>query len=166
LYEDNAGGLCAIMNDAQFWQLGFNGLDPQFRGKFAGDAAAWAAGDWEPNEGDGQTPVADFAGEHVAQWQDGVITVTRRGPGPVAGFSAQGYLGLITGTDTLARPDGATGIHWTDTSWTECFAVIDATVSGYDQPSPGKYVSDPAITGEDGCACNAHRELRKAANDE
>jgi hypothetical protein len=112
LHENNSGGLIAVKDDGEAWTLGFNGMEAQFRGKFAEDAAAWAGGDWEPNENDGQRPAdpdwADFC-EHVAVWRDGIIwyalccprgewsaDLRRLGDGePLAGFSAQGYLGIL-----------------------------------------------------------------------
>ena len=96
LYEDNGGNLIVAKDDGQPWLLGFNGLDPEFAGQFARDAAAWAAGEWEPNEGDGQSPTdADYPTcNHVAEWRDGAVRVVRLGPDPVAGFSARGYLGI------------------------------------------------------------------------
>jgi hypothetical protein len=112
LYENNGGGLTAAKDDGQPWHLGFNGLEAQFRGKFKEDAAAWAAGEWEPNENDGQQRAdADWREfcEHVAVWRDGVIWFAVRWPrgewsaglrgirerDPLAGFSAQGYLGIL-----------------------------------------------------------------------
>jgi hypothetical protein len=64
------------------------------------------------------------------------------------------------------RPQGSTGVRWTDTNWTECFAVIDATQNGvlgggYEKASPGEFVFDAALSGEDDCACDRHLEMRR-----
>lgn len=97
LYEDNGGNLIAAKDDGQPWLLGFNGQDPEFAGKFGRDAAAWAAGEWEPGEGDGQSQSGTGyeTCQHVARWQDGTVTLTldEVSRQPLAGFSASGYIG-------------------------------------------------------------------------
>ncbi len=49
-YADNAGGV-HVSDGRTAWFLGFD-----YRDDLAEDLAAWAAGDWQPNENDGQTP--------------------------------------------------------------------------------------------------------------
>jgi hypothetical protein len=108
LYEDNGGNLTVVKDDGQPWLLGFIGLDGQFSGKFGEDMAAWASGEWEPSEGDGQRPAELLDGDkHVASWEDGTTTLTRDHGRDVAGFSASAYLGLVLVGDTYETPEGA-----------------------------------------------------------
>lgn len=60
-----------------------------------------------------------------------------------------------------ARPEGATGIRWTGTNLTQCFAIIDYDECG-EEPAPGVLVTDPALTGDaDDCACDTHAKWRE-----
>lgn len=54
LYETNSD-LLVIARDGQAWSLHAPAGD-YLNGTFTQDAQAWVEGDWEPDEGDGQTP--------------------------------------------------------------------------------------------------------------
>lgn len=62
------------------------------------------------------------------------------------------------------QPEGATGVRWTDNKWTECVGVIHAyEQNGMGPEIPGEWLFDPALTGEDDCACDTHAEIRRDA---
>lgn len=94
LYEDNAGHLFLHrLSDDTAWSLGTEPTD----GAFAKDAAAWVAGEWEPNENDGQTPVpldALDGLEHIATWRPRGVQLIDGAVGPAAGGAGRAYLGL------------------------------------------------------------------------
>ena len=68
LYETNSGLLVAA-KDGQAWSLGVPHGD-YLNGDFAADAEAWADGDWEPSDSDGQTPTSVDDLTPVAEWGD------------------------------------------------------------------------------------------------
>jgi hypothetical protein len=98
LYEDNGGGLHAQLGDGPRWDFGVCGAvygpDPRM---FLRDAIAWLAGQWEPNEGDGQHLSGDgFPAEGdklIATCDERGTTVIREHGEPVAGGSGRAYLG-------------------------------------------------------------------------
>lgn len=56
LYETNSD-LLILARNAVAWSMGAPGASPGYlEGTFAEDAQAWADGDWEPGESDGQQP--------------------------------------------------------------------------------------------------------------
>lgn len=56
LYETNSD-LLVMARNAVAWDMGAPGASPGYlEGTFAADAQAWADGDWEPGESDGQHP--------------------------------------------------------------------------------------------------------------
>jgi len=71
-------------------------------------------------------------------------------------------------------PPGATGVRWYLTNWTECEAVVKADgdfEAAYEDDEhpvsyPGEPVYDLALTGNlNDCACDAHKERRREAED-
>lgn len=59
------------------------------------------------------------------------------------------------------RPAGATGVHWTAHGYIECFARLDFGKDRHEpSAAPGEFVSEPALTGEDDCACDWHTWAR------
>lgn len=93
IYEDNSGGVYLAQGDA-CWGIG--AVTADYVGRAAEDAEAWANGDWEPSEDNGQYP-GNFDGlDHIATWTpaDG-ITVHRSDNGEIlAGGGGRAYLGL------------------------------------------------------------------------
>ncbi|SEU46500.1 hypothetical protein [Nonomuraea wenchangensis] len=91
LYETNSE-ILVVANGDQAWSFIAWGED--MRGKFAADAAAWAAGDWAPNEGDGQSPTfVDDKLREVATWdaEQGLQVLVK--PYELGG-AARDYLGV------------------------------------------------------------------------
>jgi hypothetical protein len=93
LYEDNAGAVY-VGKDGETWGLG--PVTADMAGEFAQLAAAWASGDWEPNEGDGQVP-ADLDGlVHIATWIPGGIFVEKNDHGErLAGAGGDAFIGHV-----------------------------------------------------------------------
>ncbi|MCA2229616.1 type I-C CRISPR-associated protein Cas8c/Csd1 [Nonomuraea aurantiaca] len=91
LLETKADVLVIVMND-QAWTLQIGG--DHMLGQFAADAEAWANGDWEPNEHDGQNPTdVDDTLREVATWtRDRGLEVVVR-PDELGG-AARDYLGV------------------------------------------------------------------------
>jgi hypothetical protein len=113
LYEDNAGAVY-LHRDGRTWGLG--PVTPDMNGAFPPDAAAWASGDWDPNEDDGQSPFDDTENlTHIATWCDGIIRViTTQWGERVAGGGGDAYIGhvlvdadqaeeFLTGLDDVER---------------------------------------------------------------
>lgn len=88
LYETNSDILVIARGD-DAWTL-HPGAD--LAGRFADDAAAWINGDWEPNEGDGQTPTHLDDLKAVATWspRTGLALTVRRDS---LGGAARDYIG-------------------------------------------------------------------------
>ena len=75
--------------------------------------------------------------------------------------------GYDISVDTI-RPDGATGVHWTAHGIVLCFARMDS--AGWrpgwrDAGVPGEFVFEPALTGEDDCACDWHTWVRNCGGE-
>jgi|SRR5581483_587301 len=64
VYKTNGDLVCAQMDDGPIWEFG--PVTPDMYGQFPADAVAWADGDWEPDENDGQ---------HIAATDDGLVAV-------------------------------------------------------------------------------------------
>ncbi|MGW2113151.1 hypothetical protein [Streptomyces sp. NPDC001948] len=97
LYEDNAGGLYLRKDgDTTLWSLGAGA--EQTCGPFTNDATAWRDGDWQPNEGDGQTPLFGTDTDdltHIATWSSkSGLAVIDGAAGPAAGAAGSIYLGI------------------------------------------------------------------------
>lgn len=94
IYEDNAGAVYLERNGVA-WSLGQ--ITPDMYGNAESDAQDWHAGEWEPNETDGQTP-ADTAGlDVIAEWTPGYglsIAAYIDRPGLAAGAEGAAYLGI------------------------------------------------------------------------
>jgi hypothetical protein len=74
LYETNSDLIYAGKGDELPW--GFGPVTPDMHGRFASDAAAWAEGDWEPGESNGQHQAAGWDGlVPVARWDSGSGTI-------------------------------------------------------------------------------------------
>jgi prevent-host-death family protein len=92
LYETNSD-LLVMARGNEAWSMGAPGASPGYlEGTFAQDAQAWAEGDWEPNEGDGQHPTeVDDDLTAVAKWTaEGVQLLVGRDR---IGGAAAAYLG-------------------------------------------------------------------------
>jgi hypothetical protein len=93
LYEDNAGAVY-LHRGNETWSLG--PVTADMSGQFAEDAAAWVAGDWEPNDNDGQTPTNLDGLTHIATWTPGgVIAETNDFGERIAGFGGSDYIGYV-----------------------------------------------------------------------
>ncbi|MGW5989479.1 hypothetical protein ACWFRT_13875 [Streptomyces anulatus] len=105
LFEDNAGGLyLRKTGDTTGWFLGAGA--EHTCGPFTDDAKAWRDGDWEPNQGDGQTP--DYGMDvtnltHIATWsaKKGLKVINGQAGGPAAGAAGSIYLKLTRHATTL-----------------------------------------------------------------
>lgn len=71
LYETNSD-ILVVARDGQAWSLGAPAGD-YLNGTFTQDAQSWVKGDWEPNEGDGQTPTTTDDLTPVAVWVPGGV---------------------------------------------------------------------------------------------
>lgn len=60
IWETNSDLIYAQLNGEPIWFFG--PVTPDMYGKFREDATAWAAGEWEPNEGDGQHEIESAEG--------------------------------------------------------------------------------------------------------
>jgi antitoxin (DNA-binding transcriptional repressor) of toxin-antitoxin stability system len=67
LYETNSD-LLVIARGKDAWSLHLAG--DHMEGMFAQDAAAWINGEWEPSEGDGQSPTSTDDLTAVATWDE------------------------------------------------------------------------------------------------
>lgn len=133
LYETNSEILVIARGD-DAWSL-FIGGDHML-GQFAADAEAWINGDWEPNEGDGQSPTHLDDLKEVATWdQDkGLELLVRRDE---LGGAARDYLGnkvtLISANTGDIMPEGAIDLAESDINWDDLpeDAQAWATEQGY-----------------------------------
>lgn len=96
LYETNADLVLAQLDAGVIWQMG--PVTPDMYGTFAATAAAWIAGEWEPNEADGQSPGTADGIVPVAAWRDAAQDVTLLAPWAEIGGAAR--LWLTGRTDT------------------------------------------------------------------
>ena len=98
LYEDNAGQVYLQRDGADhYWYLGV--VTNDMYGRFAGDAAGWIGGDWEPSEDDGQRRHDGEPHEglvRVGSWSAGEgVKVARKSNDDIeAGAGGQLYLGV------------------------------------------------------------------------
>jgi hypothetical protein len=93
LYEDNAGAVY-LHREEHTWRLG--PVTADMAGRFAADAAGWVAGDWEPNEDDGQVPTDLDGLTHIASWIPAGVLVEVNDHGErVAGFGGCRYIGHV-----------------------------------------------------------------------
>lgn len=91
--EDNAGAVY-LAATGEVWGLG--PVTADMKEQAVAHASAWASGEWEPNETDGQVPAGVDDLELIGQWTAaGGLVVTRDVWGePVAGFGGREYLGV------------------------------------------------------------------------
>lgn len=79
LIETNSDLVYARLADGPLWFFG--PVTPDMYGKFGETAAAWAAGEWEPHENDGQ---------RAGSWAEGMRTAAVLAPGPEGLFFPHG----------------------------------------------------------------------------
>lgn len=94
IYEDNAGAVYLERN-GEVWALG--PVTPDMYGHAESDAAGWHAGDWAPNENDGQKPATTDGLDVIAEWTPGYglsIAAYIDRPGLAAGMGGAAYLGV------------------------------------------------------------------------
>lgn len=92
IHEDSSGAVY-LTRDGVTWALG--PVTPDMYGQAARTAWAWCAGDWEPNEGDGQTRADDTDLTLIATWHTvgSLLIETDQHGEPVAGAGGRAYLG-------------------------------------------------------------------------
>jgi hypothetical protein len=108
ILEDNAGQVYLVAND-KMWGLGPVTLD--MKGQANACAEAWATGEWEPNEDDGQVLYDQTLDEAlvnlklIGAWttQDGLKVVRDSMGEPAAGAGGQDFLGAY---DSITIVDG------------------------------------------------------------
>jgi len=94
IYEDNAGSVY-VERAGEAWDIGPVTTDLQ--GAAATTAAAWHAGDWEPNVDDGQTRARIDDLPIIATWTPVGLSIEYDDNGdPVAGAGGQAFLGIST----------------------------------------------------------------------
>lgn len=101
LFETNSD-LLVIAKDNEAWSLHLAG--DHMEGTFAKDAEAWASGEWEPNEADGQSPTdIDDDLTAVAEWTaaDGVRLLDTGHD--TLGGAAKDYIGPDAYTATVGE---------------------------------------------------------------
>lgn len=101
IYEDNSGAVY-LGNGIELWGLG--PVTRDLEGTAVEHAQAWATGEWEPNEQDGQVR-ADCAGlSPIAIWDaEHGLNIVRCGPyhDLVAGAGGRKFLGLTSESDDI-----------------------------------------------------------------
>lgn len=93
IWEDNSGAVY-LERDGAMWALG--PVTPDMYGRAASDAYHWYAGDWEPNEHDGQQRASQDGLTLIASWSPGAdLRIELDDTGfPVAGAGGALYLGI------------------------------------------------------------------------
>lgn len=94
LFEDNSGAIY-LQRDGQTWGIGPVTFD--MLGRFASDAAAWVAGEWEPSEEGGQVLAKDVGLDHIATWTSAGIRIETypHGSDLIAGNDGESYIGHV-----------------------------------------------------------------------
>ena len=98
LFETNSDAV-VISNGVEAWNLG--PVTPDMEDTFAADARAWEAGEWQPNEVDGQTPTTTDDLTPVATYENGVVSLSV--VEDALGGGARVYLGEASKTTTYER---------------------------------------------------------------
>lgn len=101
LYEDNADSLYLQADDGPVWNVGTEPVERD--GRFCDDAATWIAGDWKPNERDGQTRTGEAGLRLLVTWTTtgGLQHIVR--PDASMGATAAAYIAGGRGECTV-RP--------------------------------------------------------------